>query len=186
MSFEMPSKLGKKHRAIRQNFATYHTVWTPISKFIKKDFYRQLDGNQPSITQPPPSKEVEEFWESVWTNEDVHELCEKQIACLQQYFAEKSSDLHVAIRHADNNYTPLNLVQGCVAEVPSQAAYVQQRRFYQIKQVVNAGDILAETEVFMLAIQDQVLNTKDYLKYKVKSNIDNDLCRRCHQQSETT
>lgn len=37
----------------------------------------------------------------------------------------------------------------------------------------------------MIAIQDQVICTKNYLKYIVRANVEDDLCRRCRQQSET-
>jgi hypothetical protein len=49
------------------------------------------------------------------------------------------------------------------------------------------GQLYAETEGFAIAIQDQVINTKNYLKHVIKDNsvIDNK-CRRCKNQQETT
>src|SRR6266478_3424239 len=42
-----------------------------------------------------------------------------------------------------------------------------------------------ETEGFMIAIQDQVIQTKNYQKYIEKSGITSDLCRMCKKCSET-
>src|SRR6266478_1072944 len=42
-----------------------------------------------------------------------------------------------------------------------------------------------ETEGFMIAIQDQVIRTKNYQKYIEKSGIISDLCRMCKKCSET-
>jgi hypothetical protein len=49
------------------------------------------------------------------------------------------------------------------------------------------GQLYAETEGFAIAIQDQVINTKNYLKHVIEDNsVINDKCRRCKNQQETT
>lgn len=47
------------------------------------------------------------------------------------------------------------------------------------------GYLFPETEGFVLAIQDQVIATKNYKKYIIKDGTENDKCRRCNQQPET-
>jgi hypothetical protein len=51
---------------------------------------------------------------------------------------------------------------------------------------LKKGELFPETEGFMLAIQDQVIETNNYKKYIIKDrSITTDLCRRCHRHSET-
>ena len=48
------------------------------------------------------------------------------------------------------------------------------------------GGVFPETEGFMLAIQDQVVHTKNYSKYIIRDpSITSDLCRRCFSKPET-
>jgi hypothetical protein len=50
---------------------------------------------------------------------------------------------------------------------------------------LTSADLLAETEGFLTAIEDQVILTRNYMKYILKQpNID-ELCRRCGKELET-
>ncbi|KAL4708559.1 hypothetical protein ACJJTC_014167 [Scirpophaga incertulas] len=51
---------------------------------------------------------------------------------------------------------------------------------------LKRGELFPETEAFMIAIQDQVIDTRNYQKHIIqRSNLPTDLCRRCHKTSET-
>ncbi len=50
---------------------------------------------------------------------------------------------------------------------------------------LSLNGLFVETEGFMLAIQDQVIATKNYMRYIMKLDVDDDLCRRCRMSSET-
>ena len=51
--------------------------------------------------------------------------------------------------------------------------------------IMTSVDLFAETEGFLIAIQDQVILTRNYMKYILKQpNID-ELCRRCGKEPET-
>ncbi|CAK1602644.1 unnamed protein product [Parnassius mnemosyne] len=52
--------------------------------------------------------------------------------------------------------------------------------------MVKLGSLFPETEGFLIAIQDQVINTRNYKKYILKDpNMQNDSCRKCHRLPET-
>lgn len=139
----------------------------------------------------------------------IQNLVEKQNRNLFTYFSEKapSSSLHSAILHADDNFTPVNMKNTNPLEQLTQSS--QQNHFDSWKSkplhgrhpnelyasnidllVSNSwlsfGNLFPETEGFMVAIQDQVLPTRNYLKFIVKDqNIVTDDCRRCGAQHET-
>lgn len=47
----------------------------------------------------------------------------------------------------------------------------------------TAGELYGEIEGFMLAIRDQVIATKNYMKHILKDmSITNDLCHGCHTE----
>lgn len=50
---------------------------------------------------------------------------------------------------------------------------------------LTKGNIFGETEGFMIAIQDQVIKTRNYSKYILKENMETDKCRLCHKNTET-
>jgi hypothetical protein len=51
---------------------------------------------------------------------------------------------------------------------------------------LNYGQLYPETEGFMIAIQDQVIEAKNYRTFILKdSTLTNDLCRRCNDLPET-
>jgi len=49
---------------------------------------------------------------------------------------------------------------------------------------LTKGILFLETEGFIMAIQDQVINTNNYKKYITKENT-NDTCRVCGKKAET-
>ena len=50
---------------------------------------------------------------------------------------------------------------------------------------LTSADLFAETEGFLIAIQDQVILTRNYMKYILEQpNID-ELCRRCGKETDT-
>lgn len=50
---------------------------------------------------------------------------------------------------------------------------------------LRRGQLFPETEGFLIAIQDQVIETRNYQKHIMKLSIPTDMCRRCHSSSET-
>lgn len=51
---------------------------------------------------------------------------------------------------------------------------------------LTRGDLFGETEGFMVAIQDEVINTKNYRKHIIKdTTIKDTKCRQCHSTEET-
>lgn len=51
---------------------------------------------------------------------------------------------------------------------------------------LDSAGLFPETEGFIIAIQDQVINTRNYRKYIIKDKtIQSDLCRKCHTKPET-
>lgn len=50
---------------------------------------------------------------------------------------------------------------------------------------LTSGNIFGETEGFLIAIQDQVIKTRNYSKYILKENLETDKCRLCHKNTET-
>lgn len=117
--------------------------------------------------------------------------------------------MHRAIVNADNRYTPLDL-QHIGPMVESQIAKprtedlmstwkhkaLHGRHPYDLSQDhvdkaasnywLTHGDLFPETEGFVMAIQDQVIATKNYLKFIVKdTNTPSDTCRQCANAPET-
>lgn len=138
---------------------------------------------------------------------DLKNLCYKQIHSLRNFYYEKqaTSELHAAIVQADTKLTPLDL-NNKQLDISSQFAdnnhkidmwsrkELHGRHANDLKQphvdskASNAwlkyGDLFGETEGFMVAIQDQVINTKSYRKHILKQAID-DKCRKCHTTVES-
>ncbi|CAH2218277.1 jg15198 [Pararge aegeria aegeria] len=50
---------------------------------------------------------------------------------------------------------------------------------------LKRGDLFQENEGFMLALQDQVIDTKNYQKYIIRRPNINDTCRHCRSSPET-
>ncbi|XP_052756188.1 uncharacterized protein LOC128201893 [Galleria mellonella] len=139
---------------------------------------------------------------------DITNLHNKQITNLRNYFYTRAvnSNLHKVIIETDMRLTPLNLrdrtTQGNekITDNKDKILTWQQKslhgrhqkdlqQHHVDKKASNAwlihGDLFPETEAFAMAIQDQVINTKNYQKHITHTNISVDICRRCHEAPET-
>jgi len=140
---------------------------------------------------------------------DIKNLHNGQVKLLRTYFYQRkqTSPLHRSACLADRAYTPLNLANGAEQAneiINSKADKHQEWRNkalhgrhphdldqpYVDKAASNAwlrsGELFPETEGFMIAIQDQVVNTRNYLKHIVKDpQIQDDKCRKCREKPET-
>ena len=140
---------------------------------------------------------------------DIQNLHNKQITTLRSFFHKtaQNSLLHKSIVLADIKHTPLNLKDPTpqsneTITLPHQKlqAWLQKslhgRHRHDLlnpnvdKNASNAwlkkGELFPETEGFMLAIQDQTIDTKNYRKHIIRDlTLQSDLCRHCHSASET-
>lgn len=140
---------------------------------------------------------------------DITNLHHKITHKLREYFYSKQniSLLHSAIVKSDTKYTPLHLNTSDnfnettnVSDQDKLLAWSQKslhgRHHHDLNQThvdiessnkwLSIGDVFPETEGFMLAIQDQIINTRNYQKHIIHdTNIETDLCRRCGSASET-
>ncbi|VEN57491.1 unnamed protein product [Callosobruchus maculatus] len=113
---------------------------------------------------------------------DVQSLHATQIQTLRHFFHTKQTNLHRAIVKAYKNYTPLNLSS------PDHKALHGKHRYRVTQDHINKkqsyiwlqdGQLFPETEGFMLAIQDQVIATRNCKKYIIKDPSITDVsCRR--------
>lgn len=140
---------------------------------------------------------------------DVHHLHSRQIASLREYFHGRVNDspLHRTVCSADAEYTPLNL-RSTIQLPPQSTTHLQDKlNMWKAKAIhgkhaydlerpevdkissnawLQIGNIFPETAGFLMAIQDRVIKTKNYRKFIIKdSTLQNDLCRLCHEKSET-
>ncbi|CAK1582479.1 unnamed protein product [Parnassius mnemosyne] len=138
---------------------------------------------------------------------DILNLHNRQIKALRQFFFSKteSSILHKIISQNDQNLTPLNLKdtteqknEKVIEDKTKLLEWTQKslhgRHRQDLCQInvdkeasnawLNRGELFPETEGFMLAIQDQVVETKNYRKFIIK-NLSNDTCRKCYSSPET-
>ncbi|KAL1448377.1 hypothetical protein WDU94_008928 [Cyamophila willieti] len=140
---------------------------------------------------------------------DIKNLHNGQVGILRKYFHQRKegSALHEIVCACDLNYTPLNLTsaspQANTCVISNQDKNTEWRsktlhgrhphdtdQTFVDKEASNAwlknGELFPETEGFMIAIQDQVVNTRNYLKHIVKDpNVQTDKCRRCRDKPET-
>lgn len=140
---------------------------------------------------------------------DIHNLHNKQILSLRTYFHDKSkhSPLHKHIIDLDKKLTPLNLqdkntqtnehlitVQQKIAAWADKALHGRHRACLSQQYVdkdksnewLKRGELFPESEGFMLAIQDQIIATRNFRKFIIKDpNQSTDLCRHCNSASET-
>lgn len=140
---------------------------------------------------------------------DISILHKKQIFKLKQFFYNKktSSQLHEAICNIDKNYTPLNLSEHNLETIDEIQYYQNKYNSWNSKELhgrhpsdlnqlsvdseasnkwLDCAGLFPETEGFIIAIQDQVINTRNYRKYIIKDpKIQSDLCRKCQNKSET-
>ncbi|XP_036318615.1 uncharacterized protein LOC118742499 [Rhagoletis pomonella] len=138
---------------------------------------------------------------------DIKQLHNKCKQSLRLYFHNQENSLLQTVCKADLKYSPLNLSEFSAIELISGTQHIQSlMQDWKMKavhgryphaldapEVDNAASnewlihsgIYAETEGFMIAIQDQVIATRNYSKYIMRASVENDLCRRCQKQTET-
>ncbi|XP_064292512.1 uncharacterized protein LOC135310067 [Plodia interpunctella] len=141
---------------------------------------------------------------------NIQALWKKQITTLKTFFSRKAehNQIHSAIINNDKMYTPLNLTDRQTETEPCRTDYEDENIDEWKRKVLHGrhpndlqqshidleasnkwlqvGTLFAETEGFLIAIQDQVINTKNYQKYIIKdAHIRDDKCRKCHIHSET-
>ena len=138
---------------------------------------------------------------------DINAQHNLQINKMRTYFTNKAntSRLHSAIVHADNKYTPLNLqtqdyqltartVEDLIqtwkqkalhGRYPNEVSQPHVDKGASYAWLTHSG-LYPETEGFIMAIQDQVINTRNYRKHILKDvTARNDTCRRCNEATET-
>lgn len=139
---------------------------------------------------------------------DIRNIYYQQIDNLRDFFRMKAqtSHIHKAVNHTDDRITPLNLISNqndtedkVVADNEKinawkskelhgryiHTAYSEHIDTKATLQWLCNSNLFAETEGFMMAIQDQNVPTLNYKKYILKENIASTSCRICHQKSET-
>lgn len=128
----------------------------------------------------------------------------KNINSLREYFLSKNSPLFRAIREADSNISALKLsnsdhreavrtLDELVDEWSSKPLHGRYPGHLKSKNInksesltyLRAGYLFPETEGRLMAIQDQVMPTRMYLKHITKQNIPSDRCRKCSQAQES-
>jgi len=139
---------------------------------------------------------------------DIVNLHYQQLERLRQYCQEKAngSEIHQIVTYIDRKITPLNLTNETTdlhSQIQSNEVKIDNwkekqlhgRYPYQIEEeLMNRkssikwlclGEHFAETEGFIIAIQDQVVSTKNYRKFVLKDfNILDDKCRLCRDHRE--
>jgi hypothetical protein len=141
---------------------------------------------------------------------DIAHQHDSQVHKLRAFFATRAevSILHASVIRADNGHTPLNLLNTAKHKVPlnnkeviaskqeSLIAKSLHGRHQKVlaskhvdKEASNAwlakAGLFPETEGFMIAIQDEVIATKNYKKHIIKDrNVLNDKCRLCQNATE--
>lgn len=141
---------------------------------------------------------------------DIAHLHNSQVDKLRKFFADRAeaSPLHASAVKGDNHHTPLNLLNTVRHAAPLSKSEVITSKLETLsakslhgrhqkvlaekfvdKEASNAwlsrAGLFPETEGFMLAIQDEVIATKNYKKHIIKDkSVLNDMCRLCHNEIE--
>ncbi|KAL0852393.1 hypothetical protein ABMA28_000587 [Loxostege sticticalis] len=124
-----------------------------------------------------------------WTNSDINNLQIKTRTSLtkHKYLHPKSAIERMTIKREKGGREKLNTWR---------LKQLHGRHIHDIEQPhidsiasnkwLKLGYLYPETEGFLISIQDQVVNTKNYRKYIIKDpNALDDRCRKCHRNSET-
>jgi hypothetical protein len=136
---------------------------------------------------------------------DLQNLCNNEVNGLYEYFQSKQYEpLHRAVMLADSSYTPsrLGAAHGPGKPVMTEAQrrddwrgkalhgrYPKQLEGGDVDYEASvawqkSGELFMETEGFLLAIQDQVVRTRNYRKFIIKEDGVIDKCRMCGQAGE--
>ncbi|CAB3233677.1 unnamed protein product [Arctia plantaginis] len=138
---------------------------------------------------------------------DIQNLHNNLIDKLRKYFYAQAgqSNLHKFLTDIDKKLTPLNLndtnIQPKLLSKQQKIDLWAQKSLHgrhlaDLSQThvdrkasnewLRRGELFPETEAFVIAIQDQVIDTLNYKKHIIRTpNLPTDLCRRCHSSSET-
>lgn len=140
---------------------------------------------------------------------DIKNQHYEQIDNLRKYFIERAetSNLHRAITHINTAATPIqfhnqtyNPLEYIISTDTKKENWKKKtlhgKHPHNITQPhidqeasntwLRRGNVYSETEGFMVAIQDQTINTRYYSKHIIKNpNTTTDQCRLCKQQLET-
>lgn len=141
---------------------------------------------------------------------DITHLHDTQVHNLREYFKAKSrtSELLASVCKADNHHTPLNLLNTIKHVKPPTKNELNNFKMEKLKgkelhgrhqqQLANKivdkdasnvwltrAGLFPETEGFLIAIQDEVIKTKNYKKHILNDKtIINDNCRLCKHATE--
>ena len=136
---------------------------------------------------------------------NIARLHSTQKSNLRQYFLNSTSPLLRVIRAADDNFTPLQLSATELSTSEATPTDEDMIRSWKAKPIHGAhpheveadfidrpasnlwlkkGKLYAETEGFMIAIQDRVVPTRGLRRAIYRENIE-DRCRRCGLLGET-
>jgi hypothetical protein len=140
-----------------------------------------------------------------FTNLEI--LQHNQVASLKNYFLSRARDntFFNALVSADKGYTPLNLSDNIISDIvepniSETIANIKQkslhgRYFKELEQPeiniqashawLKKSNIHPETEGFIFAIQDRVINTRNYKKHICGLQSIIDKCRICGTEGET-
>ncbi|XP_044760829.1 uncharacterized protein LOC123318276 [Coccinella septempunctata] len=136
---------------------------------------------------------------------DIENLHNGQVENMRRYFySRRDRLLHHTIIQADNKLTPLDLKnerghtyacnqQKLLSEWKSKQLHGRFCRALDEPHVdkpasvrwLTQGYLNPETEGSMIAIQDQVVKTRNYSKFILKEDIQSDQCRLCAEKTET-
>lgn len=128
----------------------------------------------------------------------------KAVMELRKYFHSKTLPFFQGICRKDHNITALNLAcrsspphtpthDSLMEEWHSKPLHGRYPEVLKEKRVnkdlaltyLKSGYLFPETEGRLIAIQDQVVPTRAYMKHIAKKNIPSDRCRKCSQATET-
>ncbi|XP_044756916.1 uncharacterized protein LOC123315325 [Coccinella septempunctata] len=123
---------------------------------------------------------------------------------LREYFFAQNSPFFQAVREADQNISALKLnepesrdpcvsVDELMEQWKAKALHGRYPGHLESREVnkqesltyLRAGYLFPETEARLIAIQDQVMPTRAYLKHIAGVDIPTDRCRRCSQAPES-
>ncbi|KAL0859464.1 hypothetical protein ABMA27_010634 [Loxostege sticticalis] len=171
-----------------------------INSLEKKEVYKYLGYNQAKQIQYKDTKIklVQQF---------KHRLNSLMKSQLYSRNLTKAINTFAATVQADIKFTPLNLqdtstqinetqvtTQTKIQEWARKSLHGRHRHDLCQPNVdklasnawLGRGELFPETEGFMIAIQDQIIETRNYQKHIIRiPNLPTDLCRKCNSNSET-
>ncbi|KAL1455720.1 hypothetical protein WDU94_009793 [Cyamophila willieti] len=136
---------------------------------------------------------------------DLESMFAKQIEKYRTYFMNKRSELYEQLRKEDK-FTPLHLTSSTF-NLPAYRTKQQLKEdlesgtmkgkypksLYHDSNIdkklsvgyLTDGYLMSETEGFLHAIQDQVMKTRNYIKFIMKKSIPTVMCRLCNKTTES-